>query len=655
MVKNAGPIRKKSSKKHEKVWVCSVECQQYFNIGKNMKTGKTRVIVNLLVLAGLLALCSTGYAKPVSVATARRVAVNQMNKFRCSKQELIYHETAASIAVTGTREEADLYHIINFEPEGWVIVSADDAAYPIIAFSDKGRYSSENNPPAFNAWMENAKKDINRAIANGVQSQWQVKGAWEMLNVPMEDFVTAGMLTSQSSAAAGAGPLLQTTWGQGGKPLFCLSWACALPILPVICTWYKTWDAYCPWERKAGVCGWPYNNVVFYKVSPTGCVATAMGQIMKYWSWPLAGEGTGFNDPCYVCPADCECWGYDRTDVDFSRSHYNFSAMSLNLIDMAVNKLGPDYETSALLRDIGVAVKMGYTPKLSATTYQRAKDAFSNHFRYHANLKTRDVNDPNWLQWLRNDLDKGRPIFYTGQDPSNPRSGHAFVCDGYSGSDPNHFHFNWGWDGVGDGYFYLDKLTPGIFHLGGDFTAGQQAIFGIRPDIPAEVWVDDNYGPGTSGWGTDHFAKIQDGINMVPAEGTVHVYAGTYNENITLDKDGIRIIGENGANVTIIDGGQNGSVISAAFIGSETVIDGFTIRNGSGADHLGNGRIDGGGIFFRHVDFARISNCIFSNNSAEDGGAILTYWSTPHLMNCTFSNNQATGSYPYGMGGAMKI
>lgn len=422
---------------------------------------------------------------------------------------------------------------------------------------------------------------------------------------------------------------------------------CYVPPGPLNCVWYKTYDVYCPWETKK-TCPFPFNLIDFYKVAPTGCVATAMGQIMKYWSWPPVGQGSGSNDPPYPCPAGSVCEGYDLTEIDFSTRHYNWAAMSLHVIEFWNP---PDYEISALLRDIGVAVKMDYRPGGSYAFSTIAESAFVNHFRYKATLKDRtDIPKP-WVEQLRDELNAGQPMYYRGTDASDPTKGHAFVCDGYSGVDPNHFHFNWGWDGQYDGYYYLDSLIPGEYN----YNSNQWAILGIEPHHTSEVWVDDNYGPGTPGWGADRFASIQDGINAVPADGAVLVYAGTYNENITLQKDGIRIIGVNGANVTIIDGGQTGSVISAAFIGSETVIDGFTIRNGSGADHLGNGRNVGGGIFFRHVDLARISNCIFNNNSAEDGGAILTYWSTPHLMNCTFNNNHATGSGIHGMGGAIHI
>lgn len=187
-----------------------------FNIGENMKTRREKVILHLLALAVLPALCGTGYAEPVSVATARRVAVNHMNKLKCSKQELIHHETEASIAYTGTSKETDVYHVINFEPEGWVIVSADDVAQPIIAYSETGWYSAVNHPPGFDVWMGNVRDEIYNAISSGMQPQDQAKQAWEKLDVPMEDFAMEEMLKSEALAAAGVAPLLKTTWGQGG-------------------------------------------------------------------------------------------------------------------------------------------------------------------------------------------------------------------------------------------------------------------------------------------------------------------------------------------------------------------------------------------------------------------------------------------------------
>jgi hypothetical protein len=73
---------------------------------------------------------------------------------------------------------------------------------------------------------------------------------------------------------------------------------------------------------------------------------------------------------------------------------------------------------------------------------------------------------------LRTELENLRPVYYDGQGSAG---GHAFVCDGYQGT--SHFHFNWGWNGYANGYYYLNNLNPG----GYDFTQDQHAIVNIKP------------------------------------------------------------------------------------------------------------------------------------------------------------------------------
>ena len=147
---------------------------------------------------------------------------------------------------------------------------------------------------------------------------------------------------------------------------------------------------------------------------------------------------------------------------------------------------------------------------------------------------------------------------------------------------------------------------------------------------PAEVWVDDDFNAATPGWGYDHFALIQDGIDAV-AGSTVNVAAGTYYENITLI-DGVQVLGE-GADVTTIDGGGSGSVVTASSVGATTVLDGFTITNGSATN---------GGGMSNTSSSPVVSNCIFSANSANHGGGMYNFVdSSPVVTNCTFSGNSA--------------
>jgi hypothetical protein len=155
----------------------------------------------------------------------------------------------------------------------------------------------------------------------------------------------------------------------------------------------------------------------------------------------------------------------------------------------------------------------------------------------------------------------------------------------------------------------------------------------------AEVWVDDDWAGADPGdvvdghiFGTDAFATIQDGIDAVASPGIVHVAAGYYTENIEL-KHRVQVLGA-GAGVSTIDGGLAGSVVTATGVGPNTVLDGFTITNGSAED--------GGGMY--NVDSSpTVTNCIFDNNSASQwwGGGMYNLDSSPMVTNCTFSRNSA--------------
>jgi len=171
------------------------------------------------------------------------------------------------------------------------------------------------------------------------------------------------------------------------------------------------------------------------------------------------------------------------------------------------------------------------------------------------------------------------------------------------------------------------------------------------PSFPAQAatyYVDDDTCPD-SGSGTlgDPFCAIQSGIDAAASSGdtvkTVQVAAGTYSENITM-KSGVVIQGA-GQGVSIIDGGDNGSVVTATDVDSAAKLDGFTITNGYYAN--------GGGMNNSNSS-PTVSNCTFSGNSASilpsigEGGGMYNVNSSPTVTNCIFSENDATG-----LGGGM--
>ena len=144
--------------------------------------------------------------------------------------------------------------------------------------------------------------------------------------------------------------------------------------------------------------------------------------------------------------------------------------------------------------------------------------------------------------------------------------------------------------------------------------------------VSAKIWyVDDDGGPEIN------FTNIQDAVDNASAGDTVFVYNGTYYENIIL-KDGIRVQGE-GADVAAIDGRDSGSVVSANGVGTDTVLDGFTVTNGD---------TDSGGGMYLEDSSPTISNNIFEGNAAEQNGGGISMWeSSPIIISNIIRDNSA--------------
>jgi hypothetical protein len=583
---------------------------------------KVRIKLKLYLVIFFVLCPNILWAEYVPVETARQVAVNSLNKSIQAKalqrrqkespgveveQRAVQKITEEQITETFPATENDIlvYYVFNFSPEGWAIISADDAAYPVIGYSESGFYDPNvlNQPPALTTWMDNVAAEIADAVARGLQGLPDTVQAWKQLSVAPDNFLPdLGDLDTAQSVP----PLIQSTWGQGGVQVW----------------WYESsssYDRYCPWEYT----DWSH---LWIQYCPTGCTATAMAQIMRYWKWPPVGQGSHGYDPPYVCSHECS--GFDLREVDFSQQYYDWSDSSMPLN-------GPSYAIARLMRDIGVAVEMDYTPSGSGAW---PGDAFQNYFRYNAGPLEYKSFSLIWISKLKAELDVGRPIWYAGFDESG-KSGHAFVCDGYDSS--GYFHFNWGWDGSYDGYFTVDDLTPG----GDDYSYNQGAIFGIQPNSPLEVYVDDDYSAvgfnDGHTWFIDAFSSIQVAILTVRPGVTVSVAAGTYNEAIDFKGKAMRLYSSAGPDVTIINGTGHYHVVQCVSgEGPDTVLDGFTITGGNanGPQYFDKW----GGGMWNNLSGPTVTNCIFRQNVANEyGGGMFNHYCSPIVTNCTFNSNTA--------------
>jgi hypothetical protein len=389
---------------------------------------------DLLLLFLFILFTNFLFADPIDSGLATRIAKNfylqSVNNQRMQDVTLMLVYTEKSASVSGVNRSSDqdlpLYYVFNVnQNDGFIIVSADDEVTPVLGYSTSGSYSTTNNAPAFQKLLEKYKQEILYVISNGLQADNDISSCWDMLY--------NGKPLHPSGNSQSVNPLLQTTWNQSP---------------------YE--NGMCP-SDPAG----PGGHCV------TGCPATAMAQIMKYWNYPA--KGTGFHSYNST---------YGTLSADFGSTTYNWSAMP-NHLNAANNA------TALLMFHAGVSVEMTYGPDGSygwviAQDQQGnhpacCENAYKTYFGYSNSMNGSERKyhtDAEWTQMLKTDLDAGRPVQYAGFGSG----GHTWVCDGYDNG--NYFHMNWGWGSAGDGFYLLDALNPGSNY----FNNNQQALFGIQPN-----------------------------------------------------------------------------------------------------------------------------------------------------------------------------
>lgn len=222
----------------------------------------------------------------------------------------------------------------------------------------------------------------------------------------------------------------------------------------------------------------PYNDLCPYPVGgdtrcPTGCVATAMAQVMNYHEWP--DKGTGHHS--YICK-NVE----QQLSCDFSSTTFAWSDMADDY-----DKVTTDEQKQAvatLMYAVGVSIDMNYGPRGSGSNYFEGASAMVKYFDYDKGLQILERQYyplDQWMQVIYDELSAGRPVLYGGQ---NSEDGHAFVFDGYASGD--YVHVNWGWGGVSNGYFLVTALDPSTQGIGGSsagYNLEQDMIIGIQRPV----------------------------------------------------------------------------------------------------------------------------------------------------------------------------
>lgn len=309
-------------------------------------------------------------------------------------------------AVTGVADGNDAAIYVFNSDNSFVIISADDRTPAVLGYSDHGVYDMKKAPDGLKAML-----------------------GW--LQASVRNYSTTRGEVSIHDAIK---PLLTTKWNQ-----------------------HSPYNLLCPYDAE--------NDAL----SVTGCVATAMAQIMKYHEWPSAYDWSLMKDE------------YDSGDESAAAQ-----------------------EVAKVMKDAGASVYMKYSANGSFANADGISEAFRNTFGY--SISTELVSRAyftaqEWDELIYSNLENKMPVYYGGTaidiDDSKGylqgvEAGHGFVVDGYDGKGL--YHVNWGWGGLSDGFFLLSLLDPDNQGAGGTsgsegYTIRASAIVGIKPVKPTEKAV----------------------------------------------------------------------------------------------------------------------------------------------------------------------
>ncbi len=307
----------------------------------------------------------------------------------------------------------DCFYIVNSD-NGFVIITADTRLPEVLGYSDNGRFDKTRISDNMRWWLDEYTREIE---------------SW--LPTAPEALSSQRRIVRKENRTA-IEPLVKTLWDQG-----------------------TPYNNDCPIDANYGV------------RSATGCVATAMAQIMKYHEWPKKPTGS-------------------HGGIVFNNTTYEWD----NMIDRYVNNKWTTAQASAvatLMRQCGASVDMTYSATGSGAYDNHVPVALYTYFGYTKGLRFENkdyIPQSRWEDMIYSELTEARPVYYSG---ASSQGGHAFVCDGYLAN--SYFHFNWGWSGYQDGYYRLTALNPesgGSGSYEGGYNSHQSIIRGIKPAVAGE-------------------------------------------------------------------------------------------------------------------------------------------------------------------------
>lgn len=474
---------------------------------------------------------SNGFAQEINIEQAKRNATEFIKRHAASipvkdrRGIASIHPQANDLKLVYTETDQGatpaLYVFGLQKKGGFIITSADERLAPVVGYSEEGVFDEHNMSCCMKDILQNIGKQVTFARRNNLPKYSQ-----RLANDSRREIA----------------PLLQSRWAQRSP-----------------------FNDNCPIDPKTG------SRCV------TGCVATAMAQVMYYHKWPETGTGS----KSYL-------WNGQILSADFNRAYH------LDKMKDSYDMGDKDENLSTFLYHCGVSVKMLYSSEGSSAPYG---DELVQHFRYSSALEkivpTSDQeSEVNTI--LYNELSHGRPILVSGDNKGVADSGHAFVCDGYRPDD--FFHFNLGWGSSSDLYFKYNAIGYG-------YNDNQTFVIHIMPKkdpvtingIDYELTTDEAFLVGGTFKGDvvipDAVAYENKEYRLLMSELKEGVFSN--NNNITSVKlpNSLTTIGEkafqNCERLTYAEMGDNVTVIkNGVFMGCERL---NSVRLSSNLTRLGSG------------------------------------------------------------------
>ena len=337
----------------------------------------------LLIGIVLACLVAPAHAESLDEEQARQAAAAFFNPSSSASQQ---HTRGQQLTLRSQGHEAG-YYVFDRSEGGCVFVADDDAiGRAVLGYTERGSYDETNLPEGLRDWLDQVTV-LMTAVHEG------------KINREPQRVTRARTVVVE--------PLIPTTWNQ-----------------------YGPYNGLCPMQNG--------------KQCLTGCVATAMAQVMNYWRWPEHGYG-------YVSYHDSGC--NQTLSQNLSSSYYDWGNM---LSSYSGNyNMAQATAVATLMRDCGYAVQMHYTTgSSSACIYANTMQTYFHYSPAARDRYSGNYSNELWHRFIQQDLNERRPVLYSG---SSSQGGHEFILDGYDSE--GYYHVNWGWGGDQDGWFTLTNLN----------------------------------------------------------------------------------------------------------------------------------------------------------------------------------------------------